>query len=378
MNLTSRERLERIFRKQEIDRPALKVWGSALYGTYPLLSPLYEPVAKLAAEKTDLFLSCGGFGCDLIAGQNGREYREVWEEDTSESTWKIRHTVYHTPKGDLHQRESISAIGEPGYTLEYCIKEPEDIDRMLSMEYEPFPVDRSDFDAQERRLGDRGVTTINLPHAGYAAQTLMGSETMAWFSIDCREELYRLIHTYAERNLQHVKRILSTGVKAPFAWVGPELLIPPLMSPVDFQEFVFDCDKPVCDAIHEAGGHVWVHCHGNVADFIEPFIQMGVDVLNPLEPAGRGGDIRLDESIARFGNRIGWEGNIEIKDILLAPQEKLRELIDECVRSGAPSGRFILCPTAGFNEYVFPTEHYIENLKFYINYGLEAVERYRR
>ena len=81
MNLTSRERLERIFRKQEIDRPALKVWGSALYGTYPLLSPLYEPVAKLAAEKTDLFLGCGGFACDLIAGQNGREYREVWEED---------------------------------------------------------------------------------------------------------------------------------------------------------------------------------------------------------------------------------------------------------------------------------------------------------
>ena len=368
----------RIFRGQETDRPALKLWGAGRYGNYPLLSPLYGPVAKLAAENTDLFGGCGGFACDLAVGSSREKYVESWDEDTALPTWKLRHTVYHTPLGDLHQKERISTIGEPGYTLEHFVKEPEDIEKLLSMEYTPFPADRSDFDRQEGLLGDRGVTMINLPHAGYTVQTLLGSETMAYFSVDHREELTALIDTYARRCLQHTKQVLSAGVKAPFAWVGPEVFLPPLMGPAEFRQFVYGCDKPVCDAIHDAGCNVWVHCHGSVGSYIESFIDMGVDVLNPIEPAGKGGDVLLDEAVAKYGSRIGWEGNIEIRDLLLADREELRELIDEAVRCGAPGGRFILCPTAGFNEYVFPTQRYIDNLLFYLTYGLEAVERYRR
>jgi hypothetical protein len=104
---------------------------------------------------------------------------------------------------------------------------------------------------------------------------------------------------------------------------------------------------------------------------------MGVDVLNPLEPP-KNGDIDLNEIVARYGNRIGWEGNIEIQEILLSSKERLATLIDECVAAGSKSGRFILCPSSGYMEYPFPTEHYIENLMFYLQYGLETVERHRR
>ena len=85
----------------------------------------------------------------------------------------------------------------------------------------------------------------------------------------------------------------------------------------------------------------------------------------------------MNNIIARYGNRIGWEGNIEIQDILLSSKEHLRTLIDECVNAGNKSGRFILCPSAGYMEYPQPTEHYISNLMFYLRYGLEAVERCR-
>jgi hypothetical protein len=103
---------------------------------------------------------------------------------------------------------------------------------------------------------------------------------------------------------------------------------------------------------------------------------MGVDVLNPLEPP-KNGDVFMDELVARYGNRIGWEGNIEIQELLLSSQERIRQLIDECVAAGWKSGRFILCPSAGYMEYPFPTEEYLENLMFYLRYGLEAVERCR-
>jgi len=204
----------------------------------------------------------------------------------------------------------------------------------------------------------------------------MGSETLAYFSIDERESLGNLIRIYSERLLAHTGAILDLGIKEPvFSWVGPEVYLPPLMGVADFEEFVHDMDKPICDAIHNAGGYVWVHSHNKVANFIDSFIDMGVDVLNPLEPP-KNGDIDLNAIIAKYGNRIGWEGNIEIQELLQSSPERLRCLIDGCVEAGQKSGRFILCPSAGYMEYPQPSEQYIDNLIFYLKYGLEAVCRY--
>jgi uroporphyrinogen-III decarboxylase len=104
---------------------------------------------------------------------------------------------------------------------------------------------------------------------------------------------------------------------------------------------------------------------------------MGVDILNPLEPP-KNGDIDLEAAIAKYQNRIGWEGNIEIQEILQASPERLKELIEKCVDAGSKSGRFILCPSAGYMEYPFPDERYISNLLLYLEYGYECVERCRK
>lgn len=376
MELTSKERIMRIFRNKEIDRPALKLWGAGLEDNYTLLSPAFEPVRRLAAQKSDLF-EIVSFPFDMYAGQHIGKYKETWKEETGKENWYDLHTVFHTPKGDLHMMERKSKVGEPGYTMEYMIKEPEDIEKLLSMDYEPYPVDRTRYDKLLARVGDRGVVMTDVTESGLIVHGLLGSETLAYFSVDCREELQHLVDVYAARSLEYVRNVLDAGVVSPFSWVGPELFTPPLMGPTDFHDFVCKADKPMCDLIHERGGYVWVHCHGKVAELIDDFIDMGVDVLNPLEPP-KNGDIHMGKIIEKYGNRIGWEGNIEIQDILLSSRERLRELIDECVGYGKKSGRFILCPSAGFNEYPFPTEQYIENLLFYLNYGLEAVERCRK
>ena len=375
MKLTSHERIMRLFQNKEVDRPALKLWGAGLPGAVKHLHPAYDPVGKLASEVSDLFVSAS-FPFDMYVGRNRKKYTEVWDTDTKDPTRRDRHTVFHTPKGNLHSIERISTVGEPAYTMEYMIKEPEDIEKLLSMTYEPYPVERNQYDAAVARMGDRGVVMVGIDHAGYAMHRLIGSENLAYFSVDCREELHRLTETFSARLTAHVKRILETGIRAPFSWVGPEVFLPPLLGPKDFQDFVFQYDKPLCELIHEGNGYVWVHSHGKVMDFIPSFIQMGVDILNPLEPP-KNGDVHFQTLVQRFGNQIGWEGNIEIQELLLSQPERIRALIDECVQYANESGRFILCPSAGYDEYPFPTEQYIENLLLYLTYGLEAVERYR-
>ena len=372
MKLTSRERIMRIFKNEDIDRPALKLWGAG-FPDEPQLHPAYQPVSDLAYEVSDLFIG-SGFSFDIYGGMEFNDRREVWWEDTKHPTWKDEHTVLHTPKGDLHMVERVSTVGEPSYTTEYMIKEPEDFEALLSLPYTPFPIDTKAFEEKKAKLGDRGVVMAGLDNASYAFHRMMGSETLAYFSVDERDLLLHGIDIYAKRLYDHTKAILDAGINAPFSWVGPELFIPPLMGPQDFHDFVYNFDKKLCDLIHDRGSWVWVHCHGKVANFIEEYISMGVDILNPLEPP-KNGDIDMARTVEKFGRRIGLEGNIEIQELLQASPERVRMLIDECVAAGSKSGRFILCPSAGYMEYPFPESGYIDNLLLYLRHGLDAVER---
>lgn len=374
MQLTSRERIMRIFKNEEIDRPALKLWGAG-FPDEPQLHPAYQPVSDLAYEVSDLFIGAG-FRFDIYGGMELPAHQEIWREDTAHPTWKDEHTVLHTPKGDLHMIERVSTVGEPSYTTEYMIKEPEDLEALLSLPYTPFPIDTADYERKLAKLGDRGVVMASLDNASYAFHRMMGSETLAYFSVDERELLTEAISVYSKRLYDHTKAILDAGIVAPFSWVGPELFIPPLMGPKDFDDFVYKFDKPLCDLIHDRGGYVWVHCHGKTGKFIDRFTDMGVDILNPLEPP-KNGDILLAETVKKHGRQIGLEGNIEIQELLQASPERVKMLIDECVEAGSRSGRFILCPSAGYMEYPFPEPAYIENLLLYLRYGREVVEKYR-
>ena len=319
-----------------------------------------------------MFINAGS-PFDIYYGKNYETQVEVEVRDTSDAAWKDQHTVFHTPEGDLHGVERISTVGEPSYILEHMVKEPKDLKKLLSIDYAPYPFQMEDYLQKQACLGERGVVLFTVEHAGYALQRLIGSENLAYYSIDCRDELEELLGIFSGRVREFVRNAITAGVTAPFAWVGPELFLPPMMSPRDFDDFVYRWDKPLCDDIHNAGSHVWVHCHGKVANFIERFIDMGVDILNPLEPP-KNGDIHMETIIGKYGNRIGWEGNIEIQEIIQAEPERLKELIRTCVDMGRKSGRFILCPSAGFMEYPFPSQHYLDNLLLYLQYGWECVE----
>jgi hypothetical protein len=374
MRLTPHDRIMRIFQNKEIDRPALKLWGASLDSF--LLHPAYRPVCELAAKLSDLFVTFRP-PFDIYCGGNAERYVETEIKDTKDETWKDKHVTVHTPKGDLHSVQRISTVGEPSYTVEYMVKEQSDFKKLLSIDYEPSPFQINDYLQKQASLGDRGVVMFRVDHAGYALQRLIGSENLAYFSIDYREELEEIMHIFSNRIQDFIHTSISSGVNGPFQWVGPELFIPPLMSPRDFEDFVYRWDKPLCDDIHNAGSYVWVHSHGKVENFIERYIDMGVDILNPLEPP-ENGDIHLDSIIKRYGNRIGWEGNIEIQEIIQADPERLKELIRTCVNAGWKSERFILCPSAGFMEYAFPSKQYIDNLLLYLHYGWECVEQCRK
>jgi len=369
--MTRRERLLCVFEGRVPDRTPVKVWDAGLKPAADR-HPAFAAVHRAALAQSDLVVQHTSPFC-AYAGVHAAARCHKSRMATDRPEWELTVTDYETPRGMLRGVHRGRLPFGPGYQMEYPLKEPADVGRLLSMPYAPYPLDPARYWRADAELGDAGVTLFMLDHAAYALQQMIGSENFALWSLSSEDVLLGAIRTFAERIRAHAKQALAAGVRL-FGWCGPELFIPPLLSPAGFEKFVYDIDKPLIDLIHDGGGRVWVHCHGKMGPVLERFAEMGVDVLNPLEPPPMG-DVSLDEAFARLaGGPMALEGNIETHDIMRAGKDELREKIDAALRAG--QGRpMILCTSAAYNENHDPSPVEIENWLFYIGEGIRAAER---
>jgi hypothetical protein len=308
----------------------------------------------------------------LHLGCRRDEFVAVEERPTDSDEWVDVVVTYHTPEGDLRTIARRSTVGKPGYDMEYLLKDPGDIKKLLSIPYEPFPFLPERHIESDTAVGDRGIAVFGLDHAMYGLQRVIGSENFAMWRIECDDLMMEAMTVFATRIRKHVMRALETGLRPVFGWVGPELCIPPLMSFDDFDRYVFALDKPLCDLIHDGGGYVWVHSHGRMGGLLERFVEMGVDVLNPIEPPPMG-DVTLEDAFDVVGSRMGLEGNIEAGDLMIGDEDDVREMIHDALMAGR-GRRFILCPTSGYMEDPTPPETLINNLLLFIHEGVRFAE----
>ena len=368
--MTRRERLETIFAGRTPDRPAVKIWGAD--PRHPADNPGFERVRQMAVAKTDLFVGAGS-PFHIYAGQQAGQCIESHEEPTDSPDWVHVVTTYHTPEGDLREVFRKSTRSRPGYEHEYLLKEPADIRKLLSLPYAPYPFDAADFRMADAAVGDGGIALFGLDHAMYAVQRLIGSENFALWSLSDGDLLLEAMTVFAGRVQAHARAAIEVGLgRAIFGWVGPELCIPPLMSPRSFDAYVFDLDRPLVDLIHNACGRVWVHCHGKMRPVLPRFVDMGVDVLNPIEPPPMG-DLTMAQAFALAGDRIGLEGGVETHDLMTATRAHIHEAVHAVLDAGW-GRRLILGPSSGYYESVTPTEHEIENWLYFIDEGVRYAE----
>ncbi len=360
--MSRRERLECIFNGGVPDRPAVKVWRASPFGQCRFKA--FEPVRQLAVEKSDLVVDCHS-AFSLSCGTHYERLIDQSEAPSNSPDWIDHTTIYHAPGGDLRSVYQRSATDKPGYDKEHLLKEPGDIKKLLAMPYDAFPINSAPYKKLNRELGNAGIVMFGLDHAMYGLERLIGSQNFALWSVDCEDLMLEAVEIFSQRICEHAKAALASGINGVFGWVGPELCIPPLMSPAAFDKYVFPFDKKLIDIIHNGGGCVWVHSHGNMKDMIARFADMSIDALNPIEPPPMG-DLEIEEAFEIVGDRMALEGNIESHDIMTGTKEELAGKIHRTLEAGRGK-RLILCPSSAYAEHPFPSSQEIENSLFYIN-----------
>jgi len=115
----------------------------------------------------------------------------------------------------------------------------------------------------------------------------------------------------------------------------------PMVNPAMLRELLFPLHKRHNDIIHEFGAKVIFHSCGSVFTMIPDFLEMGVDVLNALQPLAR--DMEPKKLKESFGNRLCFSGGIDIQRLLpFGSADEVRRSVRRTIEVLGRGGGYIM------------------------------------
>ncbi len=113
------------------------------------------------------------------------------------------------------------------------------------------------------------------------------------------------------------------------------------ISPAMWREYIKPRMAKFCDLIHGYGAKVRYHCCGSCYDIIPELIEIGVDILTPVQALATNMDpFKLKEE---FGDKLCFHGGIDIQQLLPnASSNVVREHVQKMVDVVGKDGGYIL------------------------------------
>ena len=152
-----------------------------------------------------------------------------------------------------------------------------------------------------------------------------------------------------------------------FWFGGSEQATPPMMSPRMYDALVAKYDGPLFELVHQHDCYVHVHCHGKISGILDRLVELGVDLLNPVEPPPQG-DIEMGEAKRRVDGRITLMGNIEFRDLEFAEPDEIEKKVRHAIEDGGKKHTILYPSARGITDV---SERYRENAIRYIEAGLK-------
>ncbi len=134
-----------------------------------------------------------------------------------------------------------------------------------------------------------------------------------------------------------------------------------LYSPAQIREFLLPRMKRMMDLVHSAGAYVFHHSDGAVRDILPDLIEIGIDVLNPIQWRCKGME---REGLKRdFGDQLVFHGAVDNQYTLaFGTVEDVRQEVLDNIRILGAGGGYILAPCHNI-QAVSPPENVVAMYK---------------
>jgi len=155
----------------------------------------------------------------------------------------------------------------------------------------------------------------------------------------CLDKLFELAY-------QNTRRILETiPGRATYIYVAEDLggQRDLLMSPAHIREFLFPGMQRMIQLGHQAGVYIFHHDDGNVTRILPELVEMGIDLLNPIQ--WRAANMDRSTLKRQYGDRLIFHGGIDNQYTLpFGTVAEVRQEVLDSLRILGEGGGYILAP----------------------------------
>ena len=148
----------------------------------------------------------------------------------------------------------------------------------------------------------------------------------------------------------------------------------PLISPTMYRELLKPVHADVIKSIkaHPSNTKVMYHSCGSIKVFIPDFIDMGVDILNPIQVAAK--DIIPSEIKKEFGDKLSFLGGVDSQHLMpTGSPQQVADQVKQRIREMGPGGGYVLAPSHNIGDDV-PLENilaFFESAEMFGTYPLQ-------
>jgi uroporphyrinogen decarboxylase len=311
---TPRQRWLALFQGGSTDRIPCDYWGTD------------EVTARLLGElgcatERELWERLGVDRCVRVAAVHRLATERTWYLPSLYSVWHIGTREVSHPGGAGVYRESVSHPLAPVTTVSEVERfdwpDPDDWDtsglRAGCREWSDYPILLGAYEPFLLHCRLRGMEQ--------ALRDLMENEALAEAILD---RIHFIHESVIRRCLQAASDLID------FLWVGEDLGTQEslLMSPTVFRRFLQPRLAAMIALAHSFGVRVFHHDDGAIRRLIPELLDMGIDILNPIQWRCRGMD--RAELAREFGSRVVFHGGIDNQYTLPfgTPEEVRRQVAE--------------------------------------------------
>lgn len=364
--LSSRDRLARLFDNKEIDRvPIWLLFPYHRYGSYVDVYnlPCYKKITDNIEKYCDTF-DRRSYDSGFCYNSNP-DIKTYWHERNEGADTFSEYVVEYK---DIRLNKFIFR-GSDGTKVKHLVDDITDLKSITEIPYKAPKPDLTSYIKEKEELGDRGLMMVNLTDPLGPLYGIMSAGDFSMATVTDYDKLIAFTDIMYDRVMEYTKYLLENDIGEVFFIIGAEFAGPPLVSPSKFNELSARYVKGLVDLIRAYGKKSIVHYHGNLFNVLEGIRFINPDGLHTIE-APPIGDCTISQAREVLGNMV-LIGNIQYDDLAHKTPGQVESLVSDMMEEGK-SGRFILSPTAGpYEEYIDEQmqDNYLSFIKAGLKYG---------
>jgi len=213
----------------------------------------------------------------------------------------------------------------------------------------PSPLAAGRFDLAEKmvtRYKDEYAIVADLEATIFELSwNLVGMEK---FLIDMAMEkdyIGKLLDRVAAFNTAIGVRLIELG--ADVIWMGDDFGTQQgmMISPDSYRNVFKPLQKRVIETFKKTNPNIKIAYHscGSIVPIIEDLIEIGVEILNPIQPQAKGMDLALFKE--KYGERIAFFGGLDVQGVLPhGTPDQVEEEVKQRIRAAGKGGGFVIAP----------------------------------